>query len=91
MYGVPIDPEDTEEALKAWMDAQKAPYELLSGISDAKRTAVKDLVLSELKQEAVPATILTGPDGRVLAAQWGPPTVSRIRELLSVDRRPKGE
>jgi peroxiredoxin len=91
MYGVPIDPEDTTEALKAWMTEHKAPYELLSGIGDAKRTAVKELVLSELKQEAVPATILTGPDGRVLAAQWGPPTVSRIRELLSVDRRPKGE
>jgi thiol-disulfide isomerase/thioredoxin len=82
MYGVPIDPEDTEEGLKAWMSEHKPPYELLSEIGEAKRTAVRDMVLAELKQEAVPATILTGPDGRVLAAQWGPPTVSKIRELL---------
>jgi hypothetical protein len=91
MYGVPIDAEDSTEALGAWMAEHKPPYELLSGIGEAKRAEVKDMVLAELKQEAVPATILTGPDGRVLAAQWGPPTVSRIRELLSVNRRPKGK
>ena len=82
MYGVPIDPEDTDAGLKAWMAEQRPPYELLSGLSEAKRNAVKEMVLTELKQDGVPATILTGPDGRVLAAQWGPPTVSRIRELL---------
>jgi thiol-disulfide isomerase/thioredoxin len=82
MYGVPIDPEDSEAALKAWVGEHKPPYELLSGIREAERGAVKDTVMSELKQDAVPATILTGPDGRILSAQWGPPTLSRIRELL---------
>jgi thiol-disulfide isomerase/thioredoxin len=82
MYGVPIDPEDTEAGLQAWMAEHKPPYQLLSGIHEAERAAVKETILAELKQDAVPATILTGPDGRVLATQWGPPVISRIRELL---------
>ena len=82
MYGVPIDAEDTQEGLKAWMAQHQPPYELLSGISNAERAAVKDTIMAELKQDAVPATILTGPDGRILATQWGPPVISRIRELL---------
>jgi thiol-disulfide isomerase/thioredoxin len=82
MYGVPIDAEDTQEGLKAWMAQHQPPYELLSGISKAERAAVKETIMSELKQDAVPATILTGPDGRILATQWGPPVISRIRELL---------
>jgi thiol-disulfide isomerase/thioredoxin len=82
MYGVPIDPEDTEAGLRAWMAEHKPPYELLSRVGEAERAAVKETILAELKQDAVPATILTGPDGRVLATQWGPPVISRIRELL---------
>jgi thiol-disulfide isomerase/thioredoxin len=82
MYGVAIDPEDGDAELRGWMAAHRPPYELLSGLGQAERAAVKEVVLAELKQEAVPATILTDRHGRILAAQWGPPTVSRIRELL---------
>ena len=51
MYGVPIDPEDSDGALQAWMAEHRPPYELLSGIGEAKREAVKEMVLAELNRK----------------------------------------
>jgi len=44
-------------------------------------------VLEELKLEAVPATIVTDGAGGVVLAQWGPPSISKIRELLAASPR----
>jgi hypothetical protein len=44
---------------------------------------VKELVLEALQLDAVPATIVTDASGGVLLTQWGPPSISRIRELLA--------
>jgi thiol-disulfide isomerase/thioredoxin len=84
MAAVPIDPEESRELVEAWGAAHKPPYELLTGLTEPQVSSVKDLVMAELQLDAVPATIVTDDEGTVLLAQWGPPTVSQIRELLAV-------
>jgi hypothetical protein len=83
MNGVPIDPEETAEQARAWAAALKPPYELLDALSAEDTKAVRDAVLERLHLEAVPATVITDANGGVLLVQWGPPTVSKIRELLA--------
>jgi len=39
-------------------------------------------VLDELTVDGVPATLITDSDGALLHVQWGPPTLSTLRELL---------
>lgn len=83
MAAVPIDMAESKEVVEAWGAAHKPVYDLLTGLSEAQVSSVKDLVLEELKLDAVPATIVTDGAGGVLLAQWGPPTISKIRELLA--------
>jgi thiol-disulfide isomerase/thioredoxin len=86
MAGVPIDSAESAAVVKAWGAVHKPVYALLTGLSEAQVTSVKDLVMEELKLDAVPATLVTDADGGVLLAQWGPPTISKIRELLAAPR-----
>ena len=83
MHGVPIDPEETREQVTAWAAALKPPYALLTTLAAAEVAAVRETVLERLHLEAVPATVITDASGGVLHVQWGPPTVSKIRELLA--------
>jgi hypothetical protein len=83
MHGVPIDPEETREQVSAWAAALKPPYAVLTSLDAAEVAAVRETVLERLHLEAVPATVITDAAGGVLHVQWGPPTVSKIRELLA--------
>jgi hypothetical protein len=83
MHGVPIDPEETREQVTAWAAALKPPYELLTTLAPGEVAAVRETVLDRLHLEAVPATVITDASGGVLHVQWGPPTVSKLRELLA--------
>ena len=83
MNGVPIDPEETREQVTAWAAAHEPPYALLTSLTEAEVGAVRETVLERLHLEAVPATVITDAAGGVLHVQWGPPTVSKIRELLA--------
>jgi thiol-disulfide isomerase/thioredoxin len=82
-YGVPIDPAEGREKIESWGRTNHPAYVLMTGLSGTQVSAVKDLVLDRLKFDAVPATFITDGDGGLLASQWGPPTISRIRELLA--------
>jgi thiol-disulfide isomerase/thioredoxin len=89
MAAVPIDTSESRAIVEAWGAAHKPPYTLLTGLSEAQVTSVKDLVTEKLHFEAVPATFVADRDGNLVLAQWGPPTISKIRELLAsgaVDR-----
>jgi hypothetical protein len=86
MFGLPIDANDGPGELEAWRAAQRPAYELLAGLTEAQVAPVKSLVLDRLKLDAVPATIVTDAAGNVLLTQWGPPTISKIRELLAEGR-----
>jgi thiol-disulfide isomerase/thioredoxin len=87
MAAVPVDTAESKELVEAWGAAHKPVYDLLTGLSEAEVSSVKDLVLEELKLDAVPATIVTDGAGGVLLAQWGPPSISKIRELLAASAR----
>src|SRR5262245_2512271 len=86
MFGVPIDTNDTSAAIKAWAATHKPVYDVLTALSPDQVASVKAFVLDQLKVDAVPASIVTDADGRVLLTQWGPPSVSRLRELLAGQR-----
>ncbi len=91
MFGVPIDPAESRELIEAWRAENQPPYELRSDLGPAEVARVRNLVLDDLKFDAVPATLLTDGDGHVLWIQWGPPSISKIRELLAgIDNEQKG-
>jgi thiol-disulfide isomerase/thioredoxin len=83
-YGIPIDPSEGREKIEAWAKANHPVYTLMTGLAEDQVTAVKSLVLDRLKFDAVPATFITDGEGGLVASQWGPPTISRIRELLAL-------
>jgi thiol-disulfide isomerase/thioredoxin len=83
LYAVPIEPEDDRAKLDGWMRQLQPPYALLPRLDEAQHAKVNELILAELKQDAVPATFVTDAAGRILHAQFGPPSVSKIRELLA--------
>jgi hypothetical protein len=91
MVAVPIDTAESRELVEAWGAAHGPPYELLTGLAETEVTAVKDLVLETLQLDAVPATIVTDANGGVLLTQWGPPSISKIRELLAGGGAPAAE
>lgn len=81
MFAIPVDAADTDAMLAGWMDELEPPYVLLDVDGD-EVAAVEDLVVDRLGGEGTPATLLTDASGEVLWVQWGPPTVSKLRELL---------
>jgi thiol-disulfide isomerase/thioredoxin len=83
MAGVPIDTAESREQMKAWGAANRPPYELLAGLTRVQVLGVKSMVRETLNSDAVPATLITDAVGNLLYAQWGPPTLSRIRALLA--------
>jgi len=85
-YGVPIDPSEGAAKIEAWGKANHPAYALMTGLAGDQVNAVKSLVLDRLKFDAVPATFITDGEGGLVASQWGPPTISRIRELLAGPR-----
>jgi hypothetical protein len=83
MFGVAIDPAESRELIEAWRAENQPPYEIRSDLAAAEVSRVRDLVLDDLEFDAVPATILTDGEGGVLQIQWGPPSISKVRELLA--------
>lgn len=82
MYGLPYDEKERPEQLRDWASRHTPPYRLLTELEGRDIASVKELVLTRMKMDAVPATFITDPQGRILRARWGPPSVSEIRELL---------
>jgi hypothetical protein len=83
LFGVPIDPSEGQTQIQAWGAAHRPAYGLLTGLTETQIASVKTLVLDKLKLDAVPASIVTDGAGNVLLTQWGPPSISKLRELLA--------
>ncbi len=82
LYGVPVDPDDSSAALAAWGRQHRAPYRLLAELPLEERARVQAFVEATLQRDAIPATIVTDREGRLLSAGWGVPTRSKLRALL---------
>ncbi len=84
MFGVPYDEKEAPDKLNAWASVYQPPYELLTDLPAAQVVLVQQYVRQSLQLDGIPASIVTGSDGRVLLKKWGAPTVSELRELLAL-------
>jgi peroxiredoxin len=87
MFGLPYDAKENPEQIKAWGATRRPPYELLADLSPEEISSIKKMVLNTLKIDAIPASIVTDGEGRVLKVKWGPPSVSELREILWVQSK----
>ncbi len=83
LYALPIDPEDSVASLQAWLGEHQPAYTLLPRPLAADREALQKLVVERLRRDALPASVITDAEGRVLQVQWGAPSLSDIRRLLA--------
>ncbi len=83
MYGVPVDETDDSEKLTGYVEQYHPAYELLKDLSTEQRNDVQQLVVDELKTEALPSTVMTDADGKILLISGGLPTISQIRKMLA--------
>ena len=81
LYGVPVDPEDTQAKLGAWVRSRRPPYRVLHDLPADRAAGVRSHVEATLRRDALPASIITDGEGRVLRTLWGAPTVSDIVRL----------
>ena len=81
MYGVPADPIDSREKLVEYSAKHRPAYQMLSDISSEDRTRVLGVIRTITKSEALPSTIVTNRDGKVLACFPGVPTASEVARL----------
>jgi len=82
MYGIPIDEADDSEKLTEYAERYHPAYELLNDLTTEQRTDVQELVANALKTDALPSTVMTDANGKVLLITGGLPTISQIRKLL---------
>ncbi len=87
LIGVPVDPDDSPDKLAAYRDEIDPPYRLIVQLTPAQREQV-DVALATIQPpDAIPATIVTDGDGRILYATAGAPTISELRKLLLAVRQ----
>lgn len=81
LLGVPTDSRDGPKKLDAYRAEHRPAYDLLTDLDRHDRQRVRNL-LKARGADALPATIITDAQGKVLLATVGVPTVSEIRRLL---------
>jgi len=82
LIGLPVDPEDTPEKLRAYEEKQKPSYAILADLSADEKASVKRTVLGALEWDPLPATVVTDRTGNVLWATEGVPNVSEVKRLV---------
>ena len=87
LIGVPVDAEDTAAKLAEYRQKYRPAYELLDPVAAAERAELETLVTSISQQGALPSTLITDRQGRVLDSVGGIPSSSTIARLL--DSLPK--
>lgn len=82
LLGVPVDPEDDAERLRAFEREYKPAYRLLADLDLRARAALRDFLRRELRVEVLPSSVVCDAQGRVLKVLMGVPSVSEVRALL---------
>jgi thiol-disulfide isomerase/thioredoxin len=83
LLGVPVDENDDSRKLAAYVKIHSPSYDMLDDLDQEEIDIVKQIVLDELRIDALPAAIITDGEGYVLRTMWEIPSVSDIREHLS--------
>lgn len=88
LVGLPVDPEDAPEELTAWSRENDPAYVLREGLVGPRRAEVRDWLNARTGRDALPTSVVTDRDGRILMVRVGLPTRSDLRRLLAeVERR----
>ena len=82
LFAVPVDENDTGEKLKTYEEAFKPAYQILGDIEKAEVSKMQEIVTRVSEQGALPSTIVTDSQGRVVMVTGGVPTVSELARLL---------
>lgn len=86
LYGLPIDPTDTQAKLDAWLAEHRPPYEVIRDLAPAEVAEVDAAVREAFHRDAIPVSFVVDAQGRVQRAVFGAPTVSDLRALLADGR-----
>lgn len=85
LVGLPVDPRDDAGALRAYAMDHGPAYELLGPPAPEVRRRVLAEVRGALGLEVLPATLVLGPGGELLAVRAGVPSVSEVHDILRRD------
>lgn len=83
LYGIPVDPKDTPEMLRAYIERNEPAYELLRSLPRPAIEAFRQVILVGLGVDGLPASVVADARGQVLHVQAGVPSVSTLRRLLA--------
>jgi thiol-disulfide isomerase/thioredoxin len=81
LYGLPVDDSDDKRKLDAYRSSHSPPYRLLAQLTPQERVEVKQALQNLDALEALPSTVVTDSQGRVVLATRGLPSVSQLRAL----------
>jgi thiol-disulfide isomerase/thioredoxin len=83
LLAVPVDRDDDAARLDHYVSENIPAYQLLRDLSDEQISSVQQVLIDDLRVDALPGAIVTDGQGRILRALWYVPSVSEIRELLN--------
>ena len=83
IVGLPVDDKEDAALLREYAEAIKPPYRLVIALDSDQRRAIRKSLSSIIPADAIPASIVTAADGRVIRSAAGVPTVSELRRILA--------
>ena len=87
IFGIPVDALDTREDLVTYNRQYQPAYQLLLDITAEERLQVQAVLRKTLHSDALPSTVLTDSQGRVLQTFVGVPTASDLGKVISAPSR----
>jgi thiol-disulfide isomerase/thioredoxin len=84
LIGIPIDPDDNAKMLTEYAEEWKPAYRIRADLeSDARAAVTRFLAEQSGEEAALPSTIITNAEGKVLKVMSGVPDVSMVRKLAA--------
>jgi thiol-disulfide isomerase/thioredoxin len=83
IVGLPVDDKEGAALLQEYATATQPPYRLVLALDEDQRRTVRKTLTSILPPDAIPASIVTDGNGRVIQSSAGVPTVSELRRILN--------
>ena len=81
-YGIGIDTAESPDQLREYIEKWQPGYELLASLDNQTRDDFRNYLMQTLQSDALPCTVITSSDGRILKTVFDIPTVSDFRKML---------
>ena len=88
LLAVPIDPNDTPEMLRDYLNQHGPSYQLLLEWPLEQREGFQQLLTEALGTDVIPSAVVVDRRGRIVWASTGLPSVSDVRRLLTASAAP---